>query len=292
MSMRSRALTLLVLFFCAAVAAPAKTPAPAQRIVSLAPNLTELVFTVGAGERLVGADVFSNYPPQARAIARVGDAFQVDYERVLALDPDLVLVWDTGTPEPVIEKLTHLGLAVERISTTHLDDVPRALRRLGELTGTRATAELAAQAYTQSLNALRRAHTDDARIEVFYQISSTPLYTISSEHLISEIITLCGGHNIFADLEQLAPPVSREAVLERNPEVILAGDDVADDPFGGWRQWQRLRAVELDNLYVLHVDRIARATTRTVDGAREVCSVLDQARTRRAGARTKAAGSA
>jgi iron complex transport system substrate-binding protein len=284
--MQPRGITALVLVWCAlaGVIVPAASPRIAQRIVSLAPSLTELVFTVGAGERLVGADVFSNYPPQARSIARIGDAFQVDYERVLALDPDLVLVWDTGTPEPVIEKLRHLGLPVERISTTHLDDVPRALRRLGELTGTSATAEGAAQAYIRDLAELRGQNAGEAAIDVFYQISSAPLYTINSQHLISEIITLCGGRNVFADLDQLAPPVSREAVLERNPEVILAGDDVADDPFAGWRSWHRLRAVAYDNLFVLQVDRVARATTRTVEGARQVCEVLDQARTRRAAA--------
>lgn len=281
--MQPRRISPLVILWCAlAGAAPERGTSPAQRIVSLAPNLTELVFSVGAGERLVGADTFSNYPPEARSIARVGDAFQVDYERVLALRPDLVLVWDTGTPEPVIEKLQHLGLAVERMSTTHLEDVPRALRRLGELTGTSAAAEHAARGYTQALADLREANAGDAPIDVFYQISSAPLYTINSHHLISEIIALCGGHNVFADLGQLAPPVSREAVLERNPEVILAGDDVADDPFAGWRPWHQLRAVKLGNLYVLRVDRVARATTRTVEGAREVCTVLDQARARRA----------
>lgn len=281
--MQPRRISALVILWCAlAGAAPERSTSPAQRIVSLAPNLTELVFTVGAGERLVGADTFSNYPPEARSIARVGDAFQVDYERVLALRPDLVLVWDTGTPEPVIEKLQHLGLPVERVSTTHLEDVPRALRQLGELTGTSDAAERAARGYTQALADLREENAGDAPIDVFYQISSAPLYTINSHHLISEIITLCGGHNVFADLEQLAPPVSREAVLERNPEVILAGDDVADDPFAGWRPWHQLRAVKLGNLYVLRVDRVARATTRTVEGAREVCTVLDQARARRA----------
>jgi iron complex transport system substrate-binding protein len=285
MSMPGRRLAALIVLWSAfaSAAAPSTTRQSARRIVSLAPNLTELVFSVGAGQSVVGADVFSNYPPQARTIARVGDAFQVDYERVLTLDPDLVLVWDTGTPEPVIERLMQLGLTVERMSTTHLDDVPRALRRLGELTGNGPAAERAAHEYTQTLATLRRSHADDATIDVFYQISSAPLYTINSEHLISEIITLCGGRNVFADLRQLAPPVSREAVLERDPEVILAGDDVADDPFAGWRKWHRLRAVELNNLYVLHVDRIARATTRTVEGAREVCSVLDQARTRSGG---------
>jgi iron complex transport system substrate-binding protein len=278
-------ISALVISWCALTGAVTERSASAaQRIVSLAPNLTELVFSVGAGERLVGADTFSNYPPEARSIARIGDAFQVDYERVLALHPDLVLVWDTGTPEPVIEKLQHLGLPVERVSTTHLDDVPRALRRLGELTGTSEAAERAAQEYARALVDLREENAGDASIDVFYQISSAPLYTINSHHLISEIIALCGGRNVFADLGQLAPPVSREAVLERNPEVILAGDDVADDPFAGWRSWQQLRAVKLGNLYLLRVDRVARATARTVEGAREVCAVLDRARARRAAA--------
>jgi len=271
----------------AALAATIPAPAtpqqsgPAQRIVSLAPNLTELVFTVGAGDRLVGADVFSDFPAAAQNIPRVGDAFQVDYERVLSLEPDLVLVWDTGTPEPVIEKLKHLGLNVERISTTQLGDIALALRQVGELTGTRATAEQAALAYSTAIEQLKLEHATDAPISVFYQISSTPLYTINGRHLISEMLALCGGRNMFADLEQLAPPVSLEAVLERNPETILAGDDVRDDPFALWRPWRNLRAVELGNLYVLKVDRIARATTRIVAGVEEVCEVLDRARERR-----------
>lgn len=259
---------------------------PAARIVSLAPNLTELVFTLGAGERLVGADVFSDYPPEAQQIPRVGDAFQVDYERVLALEPDLVLVWDTGTPEPVIEKLKSLGLRVERISTTQLSDIARALRRLGKLTGTAAAAEQAALEYAAAIDQLRLEHASEPPIMVFYQISSAPIYTINGRHLISELLALCGGQNVFGDLEQLAPPVSLEAVLERNPETILAGDDVRGDPFAIWRPWRNLRAVQLENLYVLRVDRIARATTRIVEGATDICAVLDQARERRVGKTT------
>jgi len=276
------ALTAAAVLTLAISASAASGPSrPAERIVSLAPNLTELVFTLGAGERLVGADVFSDYPPEAQQIPRVGDAFQVDYERVLALEPDIVLVWDTGTPEPVIEKLKSLGLRVERISTTQLSDIARALRRLGELTGITAAAEQAAREYTAAIDQLRLEHASEPPITVFYQISSAPIYTINGRHLISELLALCGGQNVFGDLEQLAPPVSLEAVLERNPETILAGDDVRGDPFAIWRPWRNLRAVQLENLYVLRVDRIARATTRIVEGAADICAVLDQARERR-----------
>jgi iron complex transport system substrate-binding protein len=283
--MKSQAIVLAVAVLLLATGATAvpEPSRPAQRIVSLAPNLTELVFTIGAGDRLVGADSFSNYPAEAQRIPRVGDAFQVDYERLLSLGPDLVLVWDTGTPQPVIEKLIHLGLRVERISTTRLEDIAQALYRLGELTGTSDAAGKAALEYSTAIENLRREHAAEAPISVFYQISSVPLYTISGRHLISEMLALCGGQNVFADLEQLAPPVSLEAVLERNPEAIFAGDDVREDPFEIWRPWRNLRAVELGNLYVLHVDRIARATTRIVAGAEEACAVLDRAREQRRG---------
>jgi iron complex transport system substrate-binding protein len=181
----------------------------------------------------------------------------------------------------VIEKLLHLGLNVERISTTNLNDIGQALHRLGELTGRSTAAEQAALEYAAAIENIRREHAAEAQITVFYQISSAPLYTINGRHLISEMLALCGGRNVFADLDQLAPPVSLEAVLERNPETILAGDDVREDPFAIWRPWRNLRAVELGNLHVLHVDRIARATTRIVTGAAEVCEVLDRARERR-----------
>jgi iron complex transport system substrate-binding protein len=278
--MKSHAIALAaaVLVLATGATAAPEPSRPAQRIVSLAPNLTELVFTIGAGDRLVGADSFSNYPAEAQRIPRVGDAFQVDYERVLAFKPDLVLVWDTGTPQPVIEKLEHLGLNVERISTTQIMDIHHALLRLGELTGRQAAASEAANAFFSAYHDLAVEHARDAPISVFYQISSTPLYTVNGRHLISQMLALCGGKNVFAELEQLAPPVSLEAVLERDPEVIFAGDDVSEDPFAIWRPWRKLRAVARGNLYILHVDRIARATTRIIGGAEEICAVLDEAR--------------
>ena len=253
---------------------------PAQRIVSLAPNLTELVYSAGAGSRMVGADAYSDYPAVARTLARVGDAFQVDYERVLALHPDLILVWDTGTPEPVIEKLERLGLHVERIGASKLGDIASAIRRIGVLAGTEAQATQAAAQFSAAIEELRREHAHDGPVSVFFQISAAPLFTVSGEHLISDILGVCGAHNVFADLKQLAPPVSVEAVLERNPQVIIAGNDTDDasDPLAHWRRWPQLTAVRADNLYLVSADHVARSTTRVLDGTREVCAVLAKAR--------------
>lgn len=272
------------------LAGPAAPAAhPAQRIVSLAPNLTELVYSAGAGDRMVGADAYSDYPAEARALPRIGDAFQVDYERVLALHPDLVLVWETGTPEPVIAKLQQLGLHVERIGTARLEDIAAALRRIGALAGTETQAGTAAGEFTTAVAELRRRHQHDAPVSVFYQIQAAPLFTVNGEHLISDILNVCGGRNIFAGLNQLAPPVSVEAVLERNPQVIIAGSDSArdDDPLAQWRRWPHLDAVRYHNLYFVSADRIARATPRVVAGTEQVCKLLTEARQHLSGAATQ-----
>jgi iron complex transport system substrate-binding protein len=259
-------------------AAPAQRPA--QRIVTLAPHLTELVFTVGAGDRLVGVDAYSDYPPAARDIARVGDAFQVDYERLLALRPDLVLVWTTGMPEAVMKRIADLGLRVERVSIARLADISQALKQIGALTGQGEQAQRAAEAFAARVADLEREHAGRAPVTVFYQISETPLYTVSGKHVISEMIELCGGRNVFADLQQLAPPVGLEAVIERNPQAIITADGAQGEPLSVWRRWPDVKAVRLGNLYTVNADQVARPTTRIVLGAAQICAAIDSARRR------------
>jgi iron complex transport system substrate-binding protein len=211
-------------------------------------------------------------------VPRVGVAFLVDYERLLALRPDLVLVWTTGMPEPVIERIAALGLRVERISISRLEDIAVALRRIGELAGTQAKAEPAARAFLDELAQLRTARAGDEPLTVFYQISEAPLYTVSGKHVISQIIELCGGRNVFAELEQVAPPVGLEAVIERNPQVIITADGAQGDPLSVWRRWKDVNAVREGNLYTVSADRVARSTTRIVEGAQQICAAIDSAR--------------
>jgi iron complex transport system substrate-binding protein len=279
------ALVVALLVILPAAAAPATEGTharPAARIVSLAPHLTELVYSAGAGALIVGADAYSDYPDAARKLPRVGDAFQVDYERLLALQPDLVLVWDSGTPEAVIERLTGMRLRVERVHTSHLEDIARAIERIGELAGTQATARQHAGEFLADVARLREQSVAENPVRVFYQVTEKPLYTVSGDHLISEVIGLCGGHNIFDDLEQLAPVVSLEAVLARDPEAIITADGAQGDPLSVWRKWPRLRAVSAGNLHTVDADKIARSTTRIIEGARQVCGAIAAARARRA----------
>lgn len=254
---------------------------PARRIVSLAPNITELLYTAGAGDRIVAAVEFSDYPPAARHVPRVGDAFRIDYERLLALKPDLVIAWQDGTPPATIAELRRLGQPVRELRIAGLDDVAGALRELGSWAGTAGEADRAARDYLARLESLRARHRTEAPLTVFFEISETPLYTVNDRHPISEVIRLCGGSNIFSDLSQLAPAVGIESVIARNPEVIL----VADDEPGAlehWQHWPQLTAVRERNLYAVSSDRISRATVRILDGAEQVCGLLADARRRRA----------
>lgn len=254
--------------------------APAQRIVSLAPHTTELLFAAGAGDRVVGVDEYSNYPPAVASITSVGSALQLDLERLLALRPDLVVVWSGGHPETMIEKLEALGLTVFRSEPRQLDDVASNLERLGQLAGTPAQALQAARAFRQDLAQLRREYQDRPRVRVFYQIWHQPLMTVNGEHLISKVMALCGGENIFADLPTLAPQVSTEAVVVADPQAIIASGKALERPdwLQSWLKWEALTAVKLDSVYVIHPDLIQRHTPRILQGAQQMCRHLEEVR--------------
>jgi iron complex transport system substrate-binding protein len=271
----------------AAVIAPAAAhTAPAKsrpRIVSLAPHLTELVFAAGGGDTLVGTVEFSDYPPSARTIPRVGDAWRVDMERLLALHPDVVLTWASGTPPDIVARLDALRVRKVEVATFRLADVPVALRTLGELTDTPAIAAEAAAKFETQIAQLRHEYADSQPVTVFVQLDDQPLFTVNAQHIISEIVELCGGRNVFAKLPQLAPPIGIEAVVAADPEVILSTDDTIVDPAAQWLSWQRLTAVRHGTIYPIHADTVARSTPRLVEGTRETCEDLDDARRRLSG---------
>jgi iron complex transport system substrate-binding protein len=271
-----RALPTLLLGLACCMPAAAAPP----RIVSLAPNLTELVFAAGAGDMLVGTVEFSDFPAAALQVERVGDAWRVDLERLLVLRPDLVLAWPSGTPEDTLERIRALGLEVVLLPTYRLEDVPAALRRIGSLTGRSAQAAQVALEFEREVAGLRDRYRDRPVLSVFVQLDDEPLYTVNGQHVISEIVELCGGRNVFAGLPQLAPPVSPEAVLARDPQVILSTDDTIADPLAQWSARRGMQAVRAGTIYGLSSDTVARATPRLVQGIVAVCTALDDARAR------------
>jgi iron complex transport system substrate-binding protein len=262
------------------------------RVVTLAPSLAELVFAAGAGATLVGVSALSDYPPEARRIARIGDASRVDVERVLALKPDLVLVWQRGNVGRELEQLERAGVRLFQLEPQRLDDVARAIDRLGTLLGHEAEAGRTAAALRAALARLRADHAGAAPVTVFYQVWQQPLMTINRQQIVNDILGVCGGRNVFADLAPLVPIVSTEAVVAADPETILTASEQtglaawqrapANPAFALWQPHARMTAVRHGWLYVVNGDAISRQGPRIVDGAAAVCTVLDQVRRERA----------
>ena len=288
--MRRAALTFLLatlptFFACDDAAAPQDSPhtATASRIVTLAPNLAELVYAAGAGDVLVGVSAYSDYPPAVESLPAVGDAFTIDQERLALLRPDLLLAWESGTPRHIVDELRLAGYEVETIRTRSLDDIASALTRIGTLAGTQHKAREVAAEFSAALQEIGAANAGAEPIRVFYQVSSRPLYTVGHAHYASELISLCGGQNVFSDLEELAPAIDVEAVIDRNPEIMLAGDDAGDDAFSEWQRWPAIAANQYGNRFLLPADELSRPTTRVLVAATAICEALRSARANRAG---------
>lgn len=258
----------------------ARLQQPARRIVSLAPHITENLFSAGAGQFVVGAVNHSDYPAAARAVKRVGGYDNFDAELILALQPDLVIAWKEGNPLHLVEKLERLGLTVYINDPKRLEDIGRDIVRFGALTGAAGPAREAAGRFAAALSRLRAQHAQAEKISVFYQVWPKPLVTVTERQLIGSVIALCGGANIFAELKALTPQISREAVLTRNPDAIITSGMGAARPdwLDDWKRWSFLTAVAHDNLFFVNPDLIQRYTVRILSGARQVCAALQTAR--------------
>lgn len=263
-----------------------------KRIVTLAPSLTELVFAAGAGASIVGTTSLSDHPDAARTIARIGDAGRIDVERVLTMKPDLVLLWQRGATSREQEQLAAAGIALFHLEPRRLDDVARAIERLGSLLGSADVAAPRAAELRRRLGALRDRHGGAAPVRVFYQVWTRPLMTISRSQLINDVVSLCGGRNVFADLAPLVPVVSTESVVAADPEAILTASEEggaapawqrrpADPAFAAWLPHRQMTAVRRGWLFSLNGDGISRLGPRIVDGVGAVCAALDQVRRER-----------
>ena len=253
---------------------------PATRLISMAPNLTEILFYIEAGSQIVGVVDYSDFPPKARDIPKIGSSHQFDIEAILALQPDLVVAWESGNPAEDLAKLEQLGIHIFRTEPRTLNDISTLMQRLGKLTGHSAASNFLAATFLERTAAIRKTYQQRRNLTVLYQIWSDPIYTLNGEHLISRLIEHCGGTNIFFELETLAPVVSTESVIERNPDVIIAGGHQGTTPewLGTWRQWSGMQAVQSKSLYTVDGDQISRMGPRILQGMQELCQAIDQAR--------------
>jgi iron complex transport system substrate-binding protein len=259
---------------------------PAQRIVSLAPNTTELLFAAGAGDRIVGTVEYSNYPEAARAIPRIGSFQQIDIEQLIALKPDLIVLWADGGMERQLDAVRRLGIPVFYSQAHKLSDIPDSIQRLAQLTATETQAAQTAAGQRAALARLGTRYRDRSPVTVFYQVWSKPLYTLNGKHILSDVLRVCGGRNVFAELTAAAPVVSTEAVLLANPEAMITGAEHGQtDGLDMWKSYPHLLAVQNDNLFAIDADLLSRAGPRLIDGAAAVCERLEQARRHRTGHR-------
>jgi iron complex transport system substrate-binding protein len=254
--------------------------AAACRIVSLAPGTTAMLFAAGAGDCLVGTIAHSKEPAEAVKVPVIGDAETLDFEQLLALRPSVVVVAVDVVQRARIDRIRSLRIPVYQVHVTQLGGMPESLRRLGTLTDTRRVAERAAASLDAELKRIRTLYQKRTPLRVLYQIWDQPIYTIGGRHVINDALQLCGARNLFADLGTAAPAVTREAVLARDPELILASA-----PPGGseswlaeWRRFPSLAAVRTGQL-VAHTDeRIDRMGPSVIAATADLCSVIDRAR--------------
>ncbi len=262
---------------------------PAQRIITLAPHLVETVFAAGAGAQLVGTVEYSSFPEDAKKIPRVGGYSRLDLEAVVALKPDLVVAWQSGNSPAHVEKLRQLGLPIYISQPNRIEDIASEIERIGVLAGTTKTANANTKSFLDRLAGLQTRYGNRPTVRTFYQVWHRPLKTIGRTQIISNVIRMCGGENVFGNLDVLAPEVTVEAILAANPEAIIASGmgEARPEWLDEWKSRAGLMAVQRQNLFFIPPDLIQRHTPRILDGAEQLCRHLETARSRRAPGTTR-----
>lgn len=253
---------------------------PVKRIISLAPHITENVFSAGAGDLLFGVVEFSDYPETAKSIYHVGSSHSFSVEAVVNLNPDLIIVWSSGVSEKAAKKLVDLGFTVYMDEPRVLEDVAKSITDIGLLSGRVEQSQRAVKQFMENLAQLQTRYSAQAPVSMFYQVWNSPLMTINGTHIISDVIRLCGGHNIFSDAIAVVPKINVESVIEKNPSAIVASGmgETRPEWLVEWEQWPNIAAVKKQYLFFIHPDLLQRHTVRILQGAKKLCEQLEQVR--------------
>jgi iron complex transport system substrate-binding protein len=251
-----------------------------QKIISIAPGATEMLFAAGAGSRVIATVEFSEEPAEARKLPRIGDSNAIDIERVVALRPDVVVMWEGGSNAGQVAQLERLGIPLYRHEIRKLADMPPSLRRLGALAGTSDIAKRAARAVETRLAQLATTNGRGPQLTVLLQVWNRPIYTVGGSHMMTDSLRLCGARNVFGDLKEQGPAVDLEAVIARNPQVIVAvaPPGIARDWLNEWKRYPTLQAVKNDALVPFEDTRLTRLGPSALDGTEALCQALDRVR--------------
>ena len=253
---------------------------PAQRIISLAPHLTELIYAAGAGNQLIAVSAYSDFPDIAKRLPQVGDASNLDLERIVALKPDLILAWKSNVSPLAVERLRGLSIPVYVTETRRLAGISALLRSIGSLAGTANIANVAAQKFDSEIKFLEHNARGKKIISTFIEIWHDPLLSVNGEHIMSEVVSLCGGKNVLADAPILTPSIGLETLLLADPSAIIGGGSAftVEDFRHSWQRHPSLTAVKRQAIFYVNPDWIQRATPRILLGAAVICDGLEQAR--------------
>ncbi|GAA6137692.1 cobalamin-binding protein [Arenicella sp. 4NH20-0111] len=256
---------------------------PATRIVALAPHIVENLYTIGAGDQIVGVVSHSDYPANAVKHPIVGGYQQTNHERIVELNPDLIVAWDSGNSQDNISKLRELGFTILIDQPDSLNDIAKSLRLLGAVTGNENQADRAAQQFLNAIDKHRIANAEKPKVTTFYQVWNDPLISINGNHIISDAIRTCGGTNVFMEEVAVAPRVSIESIIALNPEAIIASGMGEERPewLEDWKRWPSLTAVKENNLFFVNPDHLQRHTIRQLQAINTICQQLDTARAKR-----------
>ena len=252
-------------------------PAPPQRIVSLSPGATAMLFAAGGGARIVGTPEFSVEPEAARTIARIGDSHGFDLERILALHPDLIIAWTGGAAEAQLLPFEHAGLPVYHHRVARLDDIPAAIQRLGALLHTEDEAHRSASALAGRIAAIRARYQRASAPRLLLQVWDRPIYTLGGGQVISDAAEACGYTNVYAELRDAAPAVSLESIAARDPDVILvlATDErTAQQWIEHWQAFPALRAVKNKRVISFLDPRLSRMGPEVISATEALCTTL------------------
>lgn len=276
---RTIAVCLAFALCCDGLAASGQKNERALRLITLAPHLTELVLAVGAGDRLVGVSDAGSHASELGRLPVVLNHGRVNIEAVLRLKPDLVLAWQSGNRTADLEQLERHGVRVVRTEARRLEDVSALLRQIGELAGTQEQAATQAADFERRIAALRLRYAGRSSVTSFVEIWHAPLMSVNGEHVLSSVLAVCGGVNIFSDAQPLTPAVSAEQLYRAQPRAILSlafGDTAKARE--AWASLDKLSVVREGRIYALDADLLSRMTPQLAQGAEQLCAALDAAR--------------
>ena len=253
-------------------------PKPPSRIVSLAPGATEMLFAAGAGDRVIATVKYSDEPAAAKRIPRIGDVTAVDMERLVALAPDVVVVWPGGGNPAQIEKIVQLGIPVYRQQVNRLADLPASVRRLGALAPDSSVAEAEARSLEEQLERLAHEYGGGKHPTVLLEVWNHPVYTVGGTQLMSDALSLCGARNVFEDLKELSAVVDIEAVIARNPDIIVAAAPPSEGAawLADWKRYGGLNAVRNGRLIAFEDQGLSRLGPSVLTATAGLCRALSR----------------